>query len=70
MTQEKTVEFKKNILDESIKVESGSFVKERYMKCPKQCHCKWKMSNTPREGYEYLNGACYLSGSFNLRCPE
>jgi hypothetical protein len=51
-------------------VVSGSFVKQRYMKCPhKDKNCKWKMGTDHRKGYEYLNEACYLAGSFALECP-
>jgi len=51
-------------------VVSGNFIKKSYIECPHHDkNCKWKMSNKHRTGYEYLNGACYLSGSFNLECP-
>lgn len=50
---------------------SGSFIKERYIKCPHtEKQCQWRMSNNHREGYEYLNNSCYLSGSFELKCPD
>jgi hypothetical protein len=50
---------------------SGSFIDKRYIKCPHTSKsCKWQMSNKHRKGYEYLNGACYLSGSFKLDCPD
>lgn len=50
---------------------SGSFIKERYIKCPHtDKKCKWRMSDNHREGYEYLDNSCYLSGSFKLECPE
>lgn len=50
---------------------SGSFIKERYIKCPHtEKQCQWRMSNDHRKGYEYLNNSCYLSGSFELKCPE
>jgi hypothetical protein len=49
---------------------SGSFVKERYIKCPhKEKNCKWKMGTNHRKGHEYLNESCYLAGSFDLECP-
>ena len=32
--------------------------------------CKWKMQPKHCKGFEYLNDACYLSGSFTLDCPE
>lgn len=50
---------------------SGSFIKKRYIKCPHtEKQCQWRMSNDHRKGYEYLNNSCYLSGSFELKCPE
>ena len=50
---------------------SGSFIDKRYIKCPHTSKaCKWKMSDSHQKGYEYLNGACYLSGSFKLECPD
>lgn len=49
---------------------SGSFVKKRYMKCPhKDKKCQWRMATEHQKGYEYLNDACYLAGSFTLECP-
>jgi len=49
---------------------SGSFIKERYIKCPHtDKQCKWRLGKEHRKGYEYLNNSCYLSGSFNLECP-
>ena len=52
-------------------VVSGSFIKKRYIKCPHtDKRCEWRMSDKHRSGYEYLDGACYLSGSFDLKCPE
>jgi hypothetical protein len=51
-------------------VVSGSFVKKRYMKCPHiDKKCQWRMAPEHQKGYEYLNGACYLAGSFILECP-
>lgn len=52
-------------------VKAGNFIKERYIKCPyPEKKCKWNMEVSHRKGYEYLDNACYLSGSFNLDCPE
>jgi len=53
----------------SLKCVSGAFIVERYIKCPHvDKNCKWRMKNNHKKGYEYLNGACYLSGSFKLEC--
>lgn len=52
----------------NVNIVNGSFVKEKYMKCPKLCKCKWKINDNHK--YEYLKGACYLSGSFELECPD
>lgn len=50
---------------------SGSFINKRYIKCPhKEKKCKWRMSDKHQKGYSYLDGACYLSGSFKLECPD
>lgn len=50
---------------------SGSFIKERYIKCPHtKKQCQWRMSKDHQKGYEYLNNSCYLSGSFELKCPD
>ena len=50
---------------------SDGFINKRYIKCPLTSNkCKWKMESKHRKGYEYLNNACYLSGSFNLECPK
>lgn len=52
-------------------VQCGGFIDKRYIKCPHTSKaCKWKMSKNHRKGHEYLNGACYLSGSFNFECPD
>ena len=52
-------------------IKRGSFVKEHYIKCPyTDKECKWRMSGNKTKGYEYLNNACYLSGSFELQCPK
>lgn len=49
---------------------SGSFIKERYIKCPYiEKNCKWLLAGK-HEGYSYLDDTCYLSGSFNLQCPD
>ena len=49
---------------------SGSFIKERYIKCPHtEKKCEWRLG-THFKDRKYLNGACYLSGSFELKCPE
>ena len=32
--------------------------------------CKWRMRPEHCKGFEYLNDACYLSGSFTLDCPD
>jgi hypothetical protein len=50
---------------------NGAFIKERYIKCPflEKC-CKWRLSDNHIKGYTYLNNTCYLSGSFELKCPE
>jgi hypothetical protein len=49
----------------------GSFINERYIKCPhKSKLCKWRLNDEHSPGYAYLNGACYLSGSFKLDCPD
>jgi len=50
---------------------SGRFIKEHYIKCPHtKKKCQWRMSKDHIEGYEYLNSSCYLSGSFELKCPD
>lgn len=52
-------------------VVAGNFINKRYIKCPHlDKKCKWKLSNEHVKGYEYLNDACYLAGSFNLQCPK
>ena len=49
---------------------SGSFIHERYIKCPHtDKKCEWRLSDNHKER-EYLNSACYLSGSFPLKCPK
>lgn len=50
----------------------GAFVKKRYLKCPHiDKTCSWRLSkNHKSDGYDYLKGACYISGSFKLECPE
>ena len=50
---------------------NGNFINERYIKCPHTSKtCKWKMGKEHSKGYEWLNNTCYLSGSFNLQCPD
>ncbi len=51
-------------------VVKGNFIKKRYITCPHmENKCSWRMANEHRKGYEYLNNSCYLSGSFELKCP-
>lgn len=51
-------------------VVSGAEIKQRYIKCPHMDkNCLWRMSKEHIKGFEYLNNACYLSGSFTLQCP-
>jgi hypothetical protein len=48
----------------------GAFVKERYIKCPfLEKYCKWRLGKN-HPNHSYLNNSCYLSGSFELDCPE
>ena len=48
----------------------GAFIKERYALCPHHdVNCKWRLGER-HQGYEYLDNACYLSGTFKLDCPE
>ena len=44
---------------------------DRYIKCsyPNK-KCRWRLADKHIEGYEYLDGSCYLSGDFDFRCPE
>jgi len=50
---------------------NGNFIKKRWAKCPHLIKkCKWLMNDTHREGYEYLDNTCYLSGSSKLQCPK
>lgn len=52
-------------------VVDGVFIKKRYIKCPHlEKRCTWRMSKEHSKGYEYLNDACYLSGSCKLKCPK
>ena len=52
-------------------VRKGDFVKKRYIKCPHlDKKCSWRLNSKMRKGYQYLENSCYLSGSFNLECPE
>ena len=44
-------------------------IKEGYIKCPHtEKKCEWRLG-THFTDRKYLNGACYLSGSFELECP-
>jgi hypothetical protein len=49
---------------------NGAFVKQKYMKCPfLENNCRWRLGKN-HGSFTYLNNACYLSGSFELKCPE
>jgi len=58
-----------DILIDNPQLIKGAFIEERYVKCYKQCECKWRLDSN-HKGYKYLDNACYLSGSFDLECPE
>ena len=71
MSKENKLLSKPELGNDFIAVVSGSFIKERYIKCPhSEKQCKWRMKNDHKKGYEYLNNSCYLSGSFKLECPD
>lgn len=58
---------KTKLISECVK---GAFIEKQYIKCPHaHKHCNWRLG--PDHGvYSYLDNACYLSGSFELECPE
>ena len=54
-----------------MEIKKGVYIKERYIKCPyPKRKCEWMLGSKMRNGYGYLESSCYLSGSFELRCPE
>ena len=53
-----------------MEITAGNFIKERYIKCPHTTkRCEWRLAKD-HGNLKYLNGACYLSGSFKLKCPK
>lgn len=64
-----SIKSKSTSIEENLPIINGSFVSQRYMKCPHlDKQCKWRMSKG-HASYSYLDNACYLAGSFNLQCP-
>jgi len=64
------VEIKPNIFIGKDEIKSGVNIPFHYIKCPHlDKNCKWTLKGN-HNGYEYLDNACYLSGSFRLDCPK